>query len=355
MADNETGSKNERITTERDVIESGLSPGFGAGTVDAGAGTSSGSKSFSSSGSGHAQEVGGLIGNDRSSESSSSGSVYSAGGGTGQDGAARDSQEEMKQKAQDIAGQTKQKAQEIADQTKQQGRAMFDQQKESAAGQMDSVAKAFRSTAQQLEGEGQQQTGKYVGMVAENLESLGRRLKEKNIDELLSDAQNLARRSPATFIAGSIAAGFILSRFLKSSAARQDEQTGYQSSRRTSYPSDEYSTNEYSGHRAHQADWGHKESDGVIVGQDRYVGGSGTLSGGTGSTGGSFANSSEDESRYGSAGFPVRSDSPLDTESPTGVYEDDALKADRNEGDKRGQLGSASDSSNLGGNSYGNR
>ncbi len=110
----------------------------------------------------------------------------------------------------------KQQARDLADQTTQRGKAIFEQQRTSAAGKMDSMAHAFRNTADQLQREGQN-TGNYVGMIAEQLESAARQLREKNLDEILHDVQSLARRSPASFIAGSVAAGFLLTRFLKSS------------------------------------------------------------------------------------------------------------------------------------------
>lgn len=114
--------------------------------------------------------------------------------------------------------EAKQYAGKMAGRAKEQGRSMFDRQKDSAAKQMDSVVHAFRNTAGQLEGEGQSQTGRYVSMTADRLESFGRRLREKDMDSLVHDAENLSRRAPGAFFAGSLIAGFLFARFLKSSA-----------------------------------------------------------------------------------------------------------------------------------------
>jgi hypothetical protein len=117
--------------------------------------------------------------------------------------------------------EAKQYAQDMADRAKEQGRTMFDEQKVSAAGTVDSAANAFRNTAQQLQGEGNAQTGRYVEMFADQLQSFGEQLRNKNLDTLIRDAENLGRRSPGTFLAGSMIAGFVLARFMKSSADHQ--------------------------------------------------------------------------------------------------------------------------------------
>jgi hypothetical protein len=128
---------------------------------------------------------------------------------------------EVSDKARQVADEAKNKARDLASSAKEQGRTMFDQQKDSAAEQVDSAAQAFRTTAKQLQGDGQSQAGRYVNMFAEQLESLGTQLRQKNMDALLRDAENLGRRSPGIFLAGSVAAGFLLARFLKSSAEHQ--------------------------------------------------------------------------------------------------------------------------------------
>ena len=116
---------------------------------------------------------------------------------------------------------------DVASRAKDKGRTMFEQQKESALGQVGNVAQAIRSTASNLQGEGQDQTARYVQMIADQLESVGGRLRDKDLDTLMQDAQNLARRSPGTFLVGSVVAGFLLARFFKSSSDRQVGYRGY--------------------------------------------------------------------------------------------------------------------------------
>lgn len=121
----------------------------------------------------------------------------------------------------------KQYAGDMASRAKDKSRSMFEQQKVSALGQVGSVAQAIRSTASNLQGEGQDQTARYVNMIADQLESIGGRLRDKDLDTLVEDAQNLARRAPGTFIVGSVVAGFLLARFLKSSSERQVQRRDF--------------------------------------------------------------------------------------------------------------------------------
>jgi len=123
-----------------------------------------------------------------------------------------------------MAEEARQDAEDMAGRAKEQGRSMLERQKDSAAAQVDSVTHAFRNAAGQLQGEGEPQAGRYISMAAEQLESLGRGLREKNMDTLFRDAEDLARRSPGAFFAASLIAGFLFSRFLKSSAQHSHEQ-----------------------------------------------------------------------------------------------------------------------------------
>lgn len=117
---------------------------------------------------------------------------------------------------------------DMASRAKEKGRSLFEQQKQTALGQVSSVAGAIRSTAHNLEGEGQGQTAHYVQLLADQLESLGGRLRQKDLDTLVRDAESIARRSPGTFLAGSVAVGFLLARFLKSSAEREQYRSEWE-------------------------------------------------------------------------------------------------------------------------------
>ena len=160
-----------------------------------------------------------------SGTTSATGSVSGSGSGSGMPGRT-DSASDMKDTSKKAVDEAKNYTRDMAGQAKEQGKSMLEQQKGSAVEQVDSAAHAFRTTAQQLQGEGQSQASRYVDMFAEQLESISGQLRHKNMDTLIRDAEDFGRRSPGVFLAGSVVAGFLLSRFLKSSAERPRGQSG---------------------------------------------------------------------------------------------------------------------------------
>lgn len=121
----------------------------------------------------------------------------------------------------DTAEEMRQQAAGVADHAKHEGKAAIGRQKDVAAREMDSVAGALHDTAQRMSDSDSAVApaiGRYVGYAAEQLEHFGRQLRGKDIDTLIDDATALGRRSPTALFAGSMAAGFLLARFLKSSS-----------------------------------------------------------------------------------------------------------------------------------------
>ena len=90
-------------------------------------------------------------------------------------------------------------------------------QKGRATGGLDAIAQAVRQSTGQMRSDQHDTVAQYVDKAAEQLERLSGALKAKDVNELLRDAQRLARRQPALFIGGSFAVGLLAARFLKSS------------------------------------------------------------------------------------------------------------------------------------------
>jgi hypothetical protein len=91
-------------------------------------------------------------------------------------------------------------------------------QKNRATDSMKTIAQAVRRSAQELR-EGQQHgIAEYIERGSDQLERLSDRLKNKDLGEMLRDAQTFARQRPAVFIGSAFAAGLLAARFLKSSA-----------------------------------------------------------------------------------------------------------------------------------------
>lgn len=88
-----------------------------------------------------------------------------------------------------------------------------------------SFARAIDSAGAELESQSPM-VARTVHEAARRVDGLSDNLSNRNVNELIDSAAQLARTQPALFFGGSIAAGFALARFLKSSA-RQRPSAGY--------------------------------------------------------------------------------------------------------------------------------
>ncbi|HJR60568.1 MAG TPA: hypothetical protein VJ813_14250 [Vicinamibacterales bacterium] len=106
----------------------------------------------------------------------------------------------------------------IAGRVREQATAQLDTQKNRATDGLGSVAQAVRQTTQHLRNEQHDTVARYAEQAADQIERFSQRLREKDVGELMNDAQRLARRQPAMFVGGAFALGLVGARFLKSSS-----------------------------------------------------------------------------------------------------------------------------------------
>ena len=111
----------------------------------------------------------------------------------------------------------------IVDRVKEQATSQLSSQKDRATEGLGTVANAVRQTTQSLREQQHDTVAGYVEQAADQIERLSERLKNKDVTELLNDAQQLARRQPALFVGGAFALGLVGARFLKSSSSSDDD------------------------------------------------------------------------------------------------------------------------------------
>jgi hypothetical protein len=81
----------------------------------------------------------------------------------------------------------------------------------SASGTIDAVAGSLADS-------GQETLSRTAAALSGRLHDFAGYLEGRSLNELAQDAQRMARRNPALFVAGGLALGFALSRFFKASA-----------------------------------------------------------------------------------------------------------------------------------------
>jgi uncharacterized protein YjbJ (UPF0337 family) len=119
----------------------------------------------------------------------------------------------MLESAQDTAGRA-------TDGLKDRARGVAEQQKSAGAEQIEGVADAMKAAAGDLRDKIPLASA-YIDDAAGRLGQIASTLRERSVDDVLGNVAEFARKQPAMFFAGAVAAGFALSRFAKSSAKRE--------------------------------------------------------------------------------------------------------------------------------------
>lgn len=130
------------------------------------------------------------------------------------------------EKAAEMKDQVQAKAGEVKEQVAAQATSRAEQGKGQAVESLGSVASAVRQTGGQLRKQDQDGLAEYVERAAGRIEEFGAYLGNRNLNQLVGDAEQFARREPALFVGGSFLLGLFGARFLKSSAQASGQQAG---------------------------------------------------------------------------------------------------------------------------------
>lgn len=114
----------------------------------------------------------------------------------------------------------------------EEARSMAEQQKAAGAERVARLGQAVHGAADEI-GRELPQAAQLIHSAAQGLESVSTALRERSIGELASELKSLTSRQPAAAFVGWVAAGFALSRFLKSSSSGASTGPDYMSSNRT--------------------------------------------------------------------------------------------------------------------------
>jgi len=119
----------------------------------------------------------------------------------------------------------------MIDTMKQRATDQLSSQKNKATDGLGSIAQIARQGTRQLRDQQHDTLAGYVERAADQIDRLSQQLRDKDVNELVNDAQRLARRRPALFIGAAFALGVIGARFFKSSSrdTRDDDVDRYPS------------------------------------------------------------------------------------------------------------------------------
>ncbi len=131
---------------------------------------------------------------------------------------------EAQQAASELAAEAKHTATEKLGEAKHRAESMVDERKNQTAERLQGIAGALRETSTKLQDQQEDTFANYAATAADQVDKFSGYLRNQNVGDLLHDVDSLARRQPELFLAGALAAGFLLGRFFKSSAANQANQ-----------------------------------------------------------------------------------------------------------------------------------
>jgi hypothetical protein len=113
---------------------------------------------------------------------------------------------------------------------KAHGAEQYENLRDLATDQIDSLVEGAQSAASALEGKDSLGLSQYLTQLATGLGSFADQVRDKSAEDLLHKGAQLARDNPALFLAGSVAIGFGLSRFLRASAGHAATTSPYSAS-----------------------------------------------------------------------------------------------------------------------------
>jgi hypothetical protein len=116
---------------------------------------------------------------------------------------------------------------EFVDAARTAAESLLEDQKRQIADRVGGIAQALHSAAHSLDHSQNRLIARYVEEAADKVEDISRTVRERRWSELVTDTEDFARRQPALFVLGAVAAGFLVERFLWATAGepRQASET----------------------------------------------------------------------------------------------------------------------------------
>lgn len=137
---------------------------------------------------------------------------------------ARQAVNDAQHTASELVTEAKHTATEKLGEAKARAESAVDERKTQTADRLQGIAGALRETSTKLQDQEEDTFASYAATAADQVDKFSGYLRNQNVGDLLQDVESFARRQPELFLAGTLAAGFLLGRFFKSSAASQANQ-----------------------------------------------------------------------------------------------------------------------------------
>src|SRR5690606_10454289 len=111
-------------------------------------------------------------------------------------------------------------ASELKDKVQHEAEDRLAEGKATATGALEDVAGALHQAGDALRERDRDAFARYADAAADQVEQFTHSIRDRNVGEILDEAQRFARRDPGLFIGGAFLLGIVGARFLKASAPR---------------------------------------------------------------------------------------------------------------------------------------
>jgi hypothetical protein len=128
---------------------------------------------------------------------------------------ARSAGQSVREEASSLASDLKSRARDYAESGKSRG-----------TERLDSLAGAVERAASEIENESPE-TARFIKQAAQGTQRFSSRIRDRSVDDLVSDARDVARKQPLLVFGGAIVAGLVIARFLKSSRDDRGRQEAF--------------------------------------------------------------------------------------------------------------------------------
>lgn len=136
--------------------------------------------------------------------------------------------EQAGKKVSETAAAAKEQAKRTVAQVGEQAKTNVDSRMGEVAQELSGVAEAVRMTSHELGSQDQPGIARYGNRIADQIEQASTYLSGRGVEEILADAEGLARRQPALFLGGAFTLGLLVGRFMRSSGHQlNDSYRGY--------------------------------------------------------------------------------------------------------------------------------
>ena len=115
-------------------------------------------------------------------------------------------------------------ARQAAGSAERTARSALSTQKERAASGLDDIVEVLHATGEQLRGRDRSSVANYADQAADRVDRFAQTLHNRDVGELVADAEDFARRHPEVVLGGALVVGLLTSRFLKSSSYRLERE-----------------------------------------------------------------------------------------------------------------------------------